>query len=174
MRLSTSYFLVYKDLLKYFMIKQKPALEQVLDRGIQHTFDINPVTTKNHEEHIQLAKYLNSQLLTIELWNAEDQAHFGTCKIPLVKLMRQGQPYREYAAEFEAYDPVFNSWVGSLQLLIKNEGRRVAEQDMPLPPTSSKSQKSEDEVNYVPVLSTRKNKKRIYSKPLDEIASKTQ
>lgn len=52
MRLSTSYFLVYKDLLKYFMTKQKPALEQVLDRGIQHTFDINPVTTKNHEEHI--------------------------------------------------------------------------------------------------------------------------
>lgn len=28
-------------------------------------------------------------------------------------------------SEFEAYDPVYNSWVGSLQLHISNEGTYV-------------------------------------------------
>jgi hypothetical protein len=34
--LSTSYYLVYSELMRLFYNKAKPALEQVLEKGIQH------------------------------------------------------------------------------------------------------------------------------------------
>ena len=35
-------------------------------------------------------------------------------------------PMKEFSGEFEALDPHYNSCVGHLRLLIKNEGRRIA------------------------------------------------
>jgi len=87
-RLATSYYLVYNDLIRLFYNKTKPALDQVLERGIQHQFDISPIATKNPEEHIQLAKYLISSILTIDIWNAADQTHFASCKVPLAGILR--------------------------------------------------------------------------------------
>lgn len=36
MRLATSYYLVYSDLVRLFYNKTTPALDQVLERGVQH------------------------------------------------------------------------------------------------------------------------------------------
>jgi hypothetical protein len=38
--------------------KTRPAFEQILDRGLQCRFDINPVSTQNAQEHAKFAKYL--------------------------------------------------------------------------------------------------------------------
>jgi hypothetical protein len=59
-RLSTSYYLVYSELMRLFYNKAKPALDKVLERGIQHQFEINPMTTKNPQEHVKLAEYLSN------------------------------------------------------------------------------------------------------------------
>lgn len=118
-------------MIRLFYNKAKPALNQVLERGIQHQFDISPIATRNPEEHVQLAKYLIGSILTIDLWNAADETHFATCKVPLAGILRQGKPQRTFAGDFEVYDPTFNSWVGTLQLNFVNEGSLVAARDMP-------------------------------------------
>ena len=56
------YLLVYKDLLKMLDLKS-PALEQVLERAIKQQFDVNPVATRNYNEHIDFAQYLESRTL---------------------------------------------------------------------------------------------------------------
>ena len=62
---------------------------------------MNPAATRDFAEHIQFAKYLQANELKIDAWNSKDHTHFGTCLIPLKRLLRQGEPSREVAAEFE-------------------------------------------------------------------------
>jgi len=60
-------------------------------------FDIDPSLNdtddnySDYDEHMQLAKYLKDRILTIDLWDGDSMMHFGTCKVPLAALMRQGE-----------------------------------------------------------------------------------
>jgi hypothetical protein len=58
--------------------------------------------------------------------------------------------------EYEAYDPVYNSWVGSLQLHISNEGTYVSTQNIKPAPEVKTPKKDEDAIKLaeVAVLST--------------------
>ena len=85
--------------------KTRPAIEQILDRGLQCQFDINPVSTQNAQEHAKFAKYLKEQILQIEVWDGgADQTHFGTARVPLVRLLRQGQPSVVMPFQFDLHE----------------------------------------------------------------------
>ena len=66
------------------------------------------------DEHIFFAKYLKERVLTIDVWNADSLMHFGTCKVPLNKVMRQGEPSIVNASEYDVCEPDFGSYVGGL------------------------------------------------------------
>ena len=72
-----------------------------------------------------LAKYLKERVMTIDLWDGDSLMHFGTCKVPLNLFMRQGEPSKVVAQEYDICEPDFGSQVGGLQLLVTNEGRKI-------------------------------------------------
>ena len=75
---------------------------------------------------MKFAKYLKEQILQIDVWDGgEDQTHYGTARVPLVRLLRQGQPSIVMPFQFDLYEQTLNTWVGQLQMLITNEGHRV-------------------------------------------------
>lgn len=51
--------------------------------------------------------------------------HFGSCKIPLMLIMRQGQAKITVGQEFDVVDPIYTQRVGGLQLVIENQGRQI-------------------------------------------------
>lgn len=72
--------------------KNQPIIEQIQEKGLKKVFHISEMVTGNDKEHISFANYLHKQILTIDVWNGEDQTHYGQVKVPLVRLLRQGQP----------------------------------------------------------------------------------
>ena len=123
-------------------------------------FDIDPSLNPGNDEdedideHMLLAKYLKERILTIDLWNGESLMHFGTCKVPLSSLMRQGEPSKIVAQEYDICEPDYGLCVGGLQLLLTNEGRKI--------PLKAKDVSGEGAVGQ-------KHKKKVLSKPIDSI-----
>lgn len=63
-----------------------------MDRGLCVPFEVNPLQTGDVKEHEKFAKYLKEQFLTITVWNGEDHMEYGSARVPLYRLLRQGQP----------------------------------------------------------------------------------
>jgi hypothetical protein len=73
-----------------------------------------------------LAKYLKERILTIDLWDGDSMMHFGTCKVPLAQVMRQGEPSKIVAQEYEISEAENGCGsVGGIQIIISNEGRKI-------------------------------------------------
>ena len=49
------------------------------------------LTEAENTEHKLFSEYLLERALTIDVWNGDSGMHFGTCKVPLFLLMRQGE-----------------------------------------------------------------------------------
>jgi len=60
-------------------------------------FDIDPSISQVADENLHLSRYLKDRVLTIDLWNGDSLMHFGTCKVPLNLLLRQGEPSKVVA-----------------------------------------------------------------------------
>lgn len=75
------------------------------------------------QQHKRFSEYLKDRALTIDMWNGDSMMHFGTCKIPLYLLMRQGEPTKVVGQEFAVMEPEFADQVGGLQVIITNHGR---------------------------------------------------
>ena len=127
--LAKQYYLVQDDELRLFN-NNKPAIEQILDRGLTVPFEVNPLVTGDVKEHEKFAKYLKEQVLSIDVHNGEDQTCYGSTRVPLYRLLRQGQPSNVQTVQLELYEPKMNMWVGQLKLLITNSGKRVDLEDM--------------------------------------------
>ena len=84
-----------------------------------------PQTGQATHQHELFSKYLYERVLTIDLWDSESLMHFGSCKIPLFLLMRQGEPAKVFGQEFDVLEPECAERVGGLQLVITNQGRAV-------------------------------------------------
>ena len=69
-------------------------------------------------------------MLTVDVWNAEDHTHFGSVRVPLARLLRQGQPSNVQSFQLDVYEPNANLWVGELMLQITNQGKRVDLEDL--------------------------------------------
>ena len=51
----------------------KSVIEQILDHGLSVPYEVNPLSTGNVKEHENFAKYLKDSILSIDVWNGEDE-----------------------------------------------------------------------------------------------------
>ena len=110
---------------QYFLHKQQEGAG--LDGpSLSYNFDVDPSmnlfvsSDEDDMEHMNLARYLKDRILTIDLWNGESLMHFGTCKVPMASFMRQSNPSKVVAQEYDICEPEYGQNVGSLQLLVTN------------------------------------------------------
>ena len=61
----------------------------------------------------------------VDLWDGDSRMHFGTCKIPLNMILRQGKSINHKAFETDICEERFGGYVGGLQILLINEGTRT-------------------------------------------------
>jgi len=129
------------------------VLQTQSKEGLQRIFDVDPSLAEEEEgdDSMQLARYLKERVLTIDVWNADSLMHVGTCKVPLSSFMRQGEPSRIVAQEYDLCEAEFGTYIGGMQLLVSNEGRKVAGKQAPSPPGGHK------------------HKKKVTSKPLEKV-----
>jgi hypothetical protein len=50
--------------------------------------------TPEDHQHELFSRYLFERVLTIDVWNGESMMHFGSVRVPLYLLMRQGEAQR--------------------------------------------------------------------------------
>lgn len=90
--------------------------------------------------------------------------HYGTCKVPLHQIMRQGDPTKVIGQEYDICDPDFGGHVGGLQMLITNEGRKIHEEDNKGSESPQKGSKT------IGKKGASKHKKKVLSKPIENLA----
>jgi hypothetical protein len=78
------------------------------------TFNIDPSQSRIKEEHERLTHYLYERFLTIDVFDAESQFLYGTCKVPLFELLRQGRGSVVRAKECEMCDPDSGDFRGAI------------------------------------------------------------
>jgi len=66
------------------------------------------------DENIEFAKYLKERVLSIEIFDSDSLMHFGTAKIPMFKLLRQGKPVVAKGIDSEICESQFGNHVGTL------------------------------------------------------------
>lgn len=72
---------------------------------------------------MKLAGYLRERFLTVDVFDGDSLFLYGTCKIPLFELLRQGKSTIVRAKECEMCDPDTGDFRGSLQMIMSNQGR---------------------------------------------------
>jgi nephrocystin-4 len=65
---------------------------------------------------------LRDKSLTVDIWDADSKGIFGSIKISLRDLLRQGKPGVVLPKQFQIIDPAFDRDKGHLQILLKNVG----------------------------------------------------
>lgn len=86
------------------------------------TWDTVIDSTKSNipDEHLKFAQYLKDRYLTIDVIDGETQFYFGSVKIPLFELMRQGKPLMVRAKECEIFDADSGKYKGFLNVVLSN------------------------------------------------------
>jgi nephrocystin-4 len=74
-------------------------------------------------DELDFAKYLIRKKLTVEIWDSDSLIHFGSIRVPLVDLVRQGKPSVVVTKEYPVSQELNGESIGSLQLLIRHMGR---------------------------------------------------
>lgn len=73
--------------------------------------------------HHDFVQYLYRKCLLVDVWDAESRLLFGSLKIPLRALLRQGKQQQHLLKEVDVLDVNFRRIKGSLQILLRNVGR---------------------------------------------------
>ena len=141
------------------MSAEKVQVEKLLDLALEKTFEVPA------GDHTTFVNFMRNSVLTVDCWDADSQVNYGFARVPLCKLLRQGEPSRVLAQEIDILEPNQNGWVGSLQMLIANEGKR--ESDI----YSGKTEQYETahttpEPNSLFTPISHKKSKKVYSTPL--------
>jgi rRNA pseudouridine-1189 N-methylase Emg1 (Nep1/Mra1 family) len=71
-----------------------------------------------------LAEYLNSSYLGIDMYDADTRFLYGTTKLPLQELLRQGRSAISITKEAEMCSPDSTESRGSLRLIVGNQGHK--------------------------------------------------
>ena len=109
---------------------------------------------------MQFARYLKERILTVDLWNGDSLMHFGTCKVPLASFLRQGADSKSLAHEYDICEPDFGQALGSLQLFVSNQGRKI-----PALPSRRGTSTADNSNGFT----GHKMKKKVVSKPIENI-----
>lgn len=86
------------------------------------TFSVDPSLSHIKDEDMRLAGYLYDRFLTVDVFDADSLFLYGTCKIPLFELLRQGRGSVVRAKECEMCDPESGDFRGAIQLIMTNVG----------------------------------------------------
>ncbi len=77
-------------------------------------FNVDPSISKIDDENERLAVYLYERFLTVDIFDADSLFLYGTCKLPLFELLRQGRGSVVRAKECEMCDPETGDARGSI------------------------------------------------------------
>ena len=69
---------------------------------------MDPSASRIEDEHQRLANYLKERYLTIDCYDAVTQFYFGSTKVPLFDLLRQGKNIVVRPKECEIFNPDSN------------------------------------------------------------------
>ena len=106
---------------------------------------------------------------------------YGTARVPLYRLLRQGQPSNVQSFQLDLYEQNLNMWVGQLMLQITNQGKRVDLEDMVKSPKGGNSKipgdsplktSNDPSMGKSGLFSANRPTKKIKSRPLDQPAGK--
>lgn len=86
------------------------------------TFQVDPSMSRILDEHMRLSNYLYERFLTVDIFDADSLFLYGTCKIPLFELLRQGRGSVVRAKECEMCNPDSGEFNGAIQLIMSNVG----------------------------------------------------
>ena len=78
------------------------------------TFEIDPSISRVKDENIKLSDYLKDRFLTVDVFDGDSLFLYGTCKIPMFELLRQGRGFVVRAKECEMCDPDTGDFKGAL------------------------------------------------------------
>jgi len=97
--------------------------DSIEDSELLVNFEIDPSTSLDTKEHMRFASYLLEKALNVEIWDADSQMHFGTVRVPLNEMLRQGRPIVAVAREFDCLDQSSGKINGGIQVMLKNSGK---------------------------------------------------
>ena len=140
------YYLVREAYLKTGTDTKEPILR----------YEIDPSVGQQYQRHIDFAKYLYAKSLTIDIWDAESLMLFGSVKVPLRELMRQGKQISTFSKEFDIIEPSFMRSKGSLQVLLKNIGKQPSNEMPKQKPAMDKTGKPMYDLSKKKVKSKKK------------------
>lgn len=126
MLLNQHYYLIK---LKHLQQQQK-GLQAETQQNLEIIFDIDPSMSEILDEPLLLSNYLRDKVLTVDVWDGDSLMHFGCAKVPLYRVMRQGKSTNTQAIELDVCDPEHGQYLGGLQMLISNEGRKIPDEVM--------------------------------------------
>ena len=76
---------------------------------------------------MMLAQYLKEGYLAIDVYDANTRFLYGTTRIRLCELLRQGRPHTVIAKEAELCSPDSTEFRGSLKVILGNQGQQEKE-----------------------------------------------
>jgi hypothetical protein len=79
------------------------------------------------------AKYLMKRNLTVEVWCAESLIHYGSARVQLLPMMRQGKPSITLTLEYDIMEEQLGHKIGSLILTLVHRGREPSIRDRTQP-----------------------------------------
>eukprot|EP00347_Sterkiella_histriomuscorum_P000155 403376962 len=118
------------------LMQQQAATNKLMQTDTRHdpnllaiTFEIDPSLSRIKDENVKLSHYLKERFLTVDVFDGDTLFLYGTCKIPLYELMRQGKQTIVRAKECEMCDPDTGDFRGAIQMIMSNQGKYVSIQE---------------------------------------------
>ena len=107
----------------YYLVRESYARTGSGSKELLLKYEVDPSLEYQKNQHVEFAKYLCSKSVHIDIWDADSLMLFGSVKVPLRSLLRQGKEVASVSKEFEIIEPNFMRVKGGLQLLLKNIGK---------------------------------------------------
>lgn len=91
------------------------------------TFDIDPSVSRIKNENLKLAHYMQTKLLSIDIYDADSHFLYAVAKLPMYDFLRQGAPFMTRAKKVELMSPDSSEFRGEIKLIIDNQGHEERE-----------------------------------------------
>ena len=163
------YYFIKEDNMAYFN-KDKPTIEQILEKSEEVRFDMGPDVSGDPREHTKFAKYLEDRNLLIDI-TYDGVNNFGRAIVPLRKMLRQGQPSVVKAMCFDIHDEN-QVWMGQLLLMLENKGQKANLEGLSknMDGTFLTSQRERELMPASAPSGDQTTLKKVFSRPLDQKA----
>ncbi|CAI2360854.1 unnamed protein product [Moneuplotes crassus] len=90
-------------------------------KACRFEFKVDPSLSGIKDENITLVKYLKERVLSVDLFDSNSKIHFGTAKLPLTNLLRQGKELHSSGQECDVCEPKYGKLIGRIQTIMTNK-----------------------------------------------------